>query len=227
MLILFPNILITLEWIHIFETCCSKIDCCCYRGHMAQKSWNIYYPALSGKYLLTPGTEEGGLHSERSGRLPGDVRSDWCGGGWRGEFDRGTQGSRSILVNCCHSLSHPICTFPHPHPLSQSTALLSVVQTELVHSPQSVLRVRKCSSDWGALKVTFTQKILLRAICIWETAGLWAIPSLWKSRWMTRKVGRVAHQCPYHDVTGVTQSSHLPPIRQGPVPFLGSGSVRP
>lgn len=37
---------------------------------MDYKSYKTYYLALSGKCLLTPGTEEGGVNSEVSGRFP-------------------------------------------------------------------------------------------------------------------------------------------------------------
>lgn len=47
---------------------------------MAHKSYNAYCAALSGKCLLTPGTEEGGLTLQGSGSLPEAVRAELCFG---------------------------------------------------------------------------------------------------------------------------------------------------
>lgn len=49
----------------------------------------------------------------------------------------------------------------------------------------------------------------LPAACLWERHGLWANLSLWKSRWIARRVSRASCQCHYHPVT---LSSHLHPL---------------
>lgn len=65
---------------------------------MAHRSYDIYYPALSGKCVPTPGTEDGGLTlrdqegSQRVSRLRlSRVQEDE-----KGEFDKVTQEQEAV-----------------------------------------------------------------------------------------------------------------------------------
>lgn len=111
-------------------------------------------------------------------------------------------------------------TFPHPHLISWEHNSLEFY-TEWAQIPYPW--IGKWSPDSGALKVTLVPKILLPEACIWERHRPWAIPSLWKSRWITTKVSKVARQCHYprHIVFPFT------PTVWSPTPFLWSGPIRP
>lgn len=115
----------------------------------------------------------------------------WSLTGWH-------RGTGTLCHFYSYSLSHPRCTFPHPHLISwEHNSFEFYTEWAQILYPW----IRKWSPDLGALKVTFVPKILLPAACIWERHGPWAIPSLWKNRWITRKVSKVARQCHYRPVT--------------------------
>lgn len=194
---LFPNILITLEQIHVFETSVIAelivvaTEAVCPVGPQILKYllfspfWKMFAdPWHRGTRAQEASQRESYLSCVR--RLKrGSLR------GWQ-------RGTGTFCHFCDYSLSRPMCAFPLPTSFPESTH--SSVEFYAEWTKIQYLWVRKCSSELGALKVTLAPKILLPAACIWERHEPWTTPSLWKSRWITKRISRVAWQCHYQAV---------------------------